>query len=93
MKMKNVVLAGVMSITLAGSFALFGQAPVVNIGNRHGNLRAAQQYLVQAYQKIESAQSANDYQLGGHAERAMNLLKQADAELRQAANVSNENGR
>jgi len=93
MKMKNVVLAGVMSITVAGSLALFGQAPVVNIGNRHGNLRAAQQYIIQAYQKIESAQNANDYQLGGHAQRALDLLNQADAELRLAANVSNENGR
>jgi hypothetical protein len=69
------------------------QAPVVNIGNRHGNLRNAQENIVQAYQRIERAQAANDGQLGGHAQRAKELLIQADIELRQAANVANAEGR
>jgi hypothetical protein len=69
------------------------QAPVVNIGNRHGNLRNAQQNIVQAYQRVERAQAANDGQLGGHAQRAKELLIQADIELRQAANVANAEGR
>ena len=69
------------------------QAPVVNIGNRHGNLRSAQSYIVQSYQKIEQAQHDNDGQLGGHAQRAKELLIQADEELRLAANVSNAEGR
>jgi hypothetical protein len=69
------------------------QAPVVNISNRHGNLRSAQSDIVNAYQKINQAQSANQGQLGGHAQRAKDLLAQADAELRQAANVANAEGR
>jgi hypothetical protein len=69
------------------------QAPVVNIGTRHGNLRNAQSNIVNAYHKIEQAQQANDGQLGGHAQRAKELLIQADIELRQAANVSNAEGR
>ena len=72
---------------------VYQQAPVVNIGARHGNLRNAQIDIVQAYQKIESAQQANDGQLGGHAQRAKELLIQADAELRMAANVANQEGR
>jgi hypothetical protein len=72
---------------------VYVQAPVVNISNRHGNLRAAQQDIVSAYQKIQNAQAANDGQLGGHAQRAKDLLAQADAELRQAANVANAEGR
>jgi hypothetical protein len=72
---------------------IYMSAPVVNIGNRHGNLRAAQQYIVSAYQRVEQAQAANDGQLGGHAQRAKELLTQADAELRLAANVSNAEGR
>jgi hypothetical protein len=72
---------------------VYMQAPVVNIGNRHGNLRSAQTYIVDAYQKIETAQRDNDGQLGGHAQRAKELLIQADAELRQAANVANAEGR
>ena len=72
---------------------VYVQAPVVNISNRHGNLRTAQQDIVNAYQKIQNAQAANDGQLGGHAQRAKDLLAQADSELRQAANVANAEGR
>lgn len=72
---------------------IYMQAPVVNIGNRHGNLRNAQIDIVHAYQKIDSAQQANDGQLGGHAQRAKELLIQADEELRQATNVANAEGR
>jgi hypothetical protein len=72
---------------------IYLQAPVVNIGNRHGNLRSAQQDIVNAYQKINRAQADNQGQLGGHAQRAKALLAQADVELRQAANVSNAEGR
>jgi hypothetical protein len=71
---------------------IYVQAPVVNIGRRHGNLRAAQENIVNAYQYINQAQSDNDGQLGGHAQRAKDLLAQADAELRMAANVSNSEG-
>jgi hypothetical protein len=69
---------------------LFAQAPVVNIdAHKHPNLAGAQSSIVQAYQLIDRAQSANRDELGGHAERAKDLLMQADAELRAAANVSN----
>ncbi len=73
--------------------AMFAQAPVVNIDHRrHGNLAAAQSYIVQAYKKINTAQRDNDDQLGGHAQRAKDFLIQADAELRLAANVANSEG-
>jgi len=72
---------------------VYMQAPVVNIGTRHGNLRNAQSNIVQAYKKIEQAQTDNQGQLGGHAQRAKELLIQADEELRLAANVSNAEGR
>ncbi|HTD96314.1 MAG TPA: hypothetical protein VK627_05275 [Edaphobacter sp.] len=72
----------------------FAQAPVVNIDpHRHGNLAAAQKFIVQAYQKLDQAQTANDDQLGGHAQRAKDLLTQADSEIRLAANVSNSERR
>ncbi|MCF7751490.1 hypothetical protein KQ945_12070 [Bacillus subtilis subsp. subtilis] len=82
---------------LIGAFILAGiaqaQAPTVNIGERHGNLRNAQVHIVQAYQWVGMAQQDNDSHLGGHAERARQLLIQADQELRQAANAANNNGR
>ena len=72
---------------------VYQQQPVVNIDpHRHGNLAAAQGYIVNAYQRIQQAQRANHGELGGHAQRAKDLLTQADAELRLAADVANEEG-
>jgi hypothetical protein len=56
-------------------------------------LRAAQGYLVQAWQRINRAQRDNQDQLGGHAQRAKDFLLQADAELKLAAETSNAEGR
>src|SRR5580704_9769325 len=108
MMLKKTIIATAASLVLFGGVMLaqnpvdeyvqqpnviYVQAPVVNISNRHGNLRSAQQDIVNAYQKVQNAQAANDGQLGGHAQRAKDLLAQADAELRQAANVANAEGR
>jgi hypothetical protein len=83
----------VVSALISGTLLLAQGPPVVNISSyRHGNLAAAQSYIVQAYQMVNQAQQANDDQLGGHAARAKQLLSQADYELRQAANVSNQEG-
>lgn len=82
-----------LGLILAVAGASQAQEPTVNIGERHGNLRAAQEHIVQAYQLIGVAQQDNDSRLGGHAGRARELLIQADQELRQAANVANNNGR
>jgi hypothetical protein len=92
--MKNKVSIAVVAARLISATVLLAQGPpVVNISSyRHGNLAAAQSYIVQAYQMVSQAQQANDDQLGGHAARAKQLLSQADYELRQAANVSNEEG-
>ncbi len=75
---------------LAAQDAQAPQAPVVNIDpNRHGNLAAAQGDIVDAYQRIDEAQSANNDQLGGHAQKAKDFLSQADVELRLAADFAN----
>lgn len=91
--MKNILRKSTICLVLASAVMVFAQTPPVNIGARHGNLRAAQEYIASAYQRIDQAQRANDGQLGGHAQRAKDLLMQADEELRQAANVSNAEGR
>jgi hypothetical protein len=91
---KTTVFAAVAGTTLTFVGMMFAQGPVVNIDRyRHGNLAAAQSYIVQAYQSVSNAQQANDDQLGGHAQKAKDLLTQADAELRLAANVANSEGR
>jgi hypothetical protein len=94
MTKRNLVITLILCITSAFVGVMFGQAPIVNIDRRrHGNLAAAQSYIVQAYQKLDRAQQANEDQLGGHAQRAKDLLTQADGEIRLAANVANENRR
>jgi hypothetical protein len=94
MKNRNLTITTTLLLTLAFVGMMFAQAPVVNINrSRHGNMAAAQRFIVQAYQKLEEAQAANDDQLGGHAQRAKDLLTQADEEIRLAADVANEHRR
>jgi hypothetical protein len=90
---KDMLIGTALGLILGCSGAVFAQAPVVNIGDRHGNLRAAQQSIVSAWQKIDEAQQDNHYQLGGHAGRAKELLVQANEELRLAANTANSHER
>jgi hypothetical protein len=91
---KSFFISTALYSTLACVGISFAQAPVVNIDpHRHGNLAAAQKFIVQAYQKLNQAQTANQDQLGGHAQRAKDLLTQADEEIRLAANVANSEGR
>ena len=94
MTKKHVAITLVLCMTSAFVGVVLAQAPIVNIDpRRHGNLAAAQRSIVQAFQKLDRAQQANEDQLGGHAQRAKDLLVQADAEIRLAADVSNEHRR
>ncbi len=90
MTKKNVLVGIAVCIIMAYASVSFGQEPVVDVGERHGNMRAAQEAIVQAFQAISRAQAANEDQLGGHAGRAKDLLRQANEEVRLAANVANE---
>ena len=63
--------------------------PPVDVGERHGNMRAAQQLIQQAWIKVDSAQRDNNYNLGGHAGRAKELLAQASSEIKQSAEDAN----
>jgi hypothetical protein len=80
-------------IALVAAFALggviFAQQPPVNVGERHGNMRAAQQLIRQAWDKVDEAQKDNNYNLGGHAGRAKELLFQASEEIRLSADAAN----
>jgi len=93
MTKKSLLIAAAVCIAFFCSGVLFAQGPVVDIGSRHGNLRAAQGFIVQAWQRINRAQRANDDQLGGHAQRAKDFLLQADEELKLAAETANSEGR
>ena len=54
----------------------------------HPNLAAAQKLCAQAFTKLEAAQKANEYDLGGHAQKAKDALKLANDEIKLAAEAS-----
>jgi hypothetical protein len=75
---------------LAASAAL-AEPPADNISrHRHPNLAAAQRLSTQASEKIVAAQRANEWDLGGHAQKAKDLLDQVNHELKEAAETANE---
>ena len=84
---KLVLLASVAAVVACTAYA---QMPVQNIDpGRHGNLAAAQRLVVQAFEKLSHPHNANDSHLGGHAGRAKELLRQANEEIKLAAEAAN----
>jgi hypothetical protein len=91
----------VLSGSLLGLALLLGslgyaqmKAPADDIsGKRHPNLAAAQRLCDKAFEKIQAAQQANEWDMGGHAAKAKELLDQASRELKQAAEAANKNRR
>jgi hypothetical protein len=66
------------------------QRPVVNVSPaRHPNLAAAQELCQRAWQRVTDAQRANEWDMGGHAQRARDLLAQASEEIKLAAMAAN----
>jgi len=91
---KSIFLGAAVGAALVfGCATQAQQGPMVDIGNRHGNLRQAQENIVQAWHLVSEAQEMNDSRLGGHAANAKRLLEQANDELRLAADVANEHER
>lgn len=91
----NVLVRVVLALALLCTGVLFAQRrPAQNVSpRRHPNLAAAQRLSEQAYQKVVAAQRANEFDLGGHAQHAKELLDQVNRELKQAAQESNEDHR
>jgi hypothetical protein len=91
MKIRHTILT--LLVCAPASFSIIvAQTPVPTVNpQRHGNLAAAQAFIVQAYSQIGSAQHDNDSHLGGHAQKAKDLLSQANDEIRAAADVADQN--
>lgn len=82
--MRNLVL------TIVVGSALLTAQPAKNVSAaRHPNLAAAQRLTAQAFAKISAAQTANEFDMKGHAAKAKELLDQANNELKQAAEAAN----
>jgi hypothetical protein len=71
--------------------AIAANPPVQNVSHhKHPNIAAAQHLAAQAYEKVVAAQKANEFDLGGHAQKAKDLLDEVNRELKAAAETSNE---
>ena len=81
----------VVSFLVIGIVSAGVAVNAVDVGHRHGNLRAAQKLIERALDKITAAQVANEYDMEGHAARAKDLLDQAYDEIKLAAMAANRN--
>ncbi len=80
-----------LAVLLVASAAVFAAKPVQNVSpSHHPNLAAAQHLATQAFEKIVAAQKANEWDMGGHAQKAKELLEQVNSELKLAAEAANK---
>jgi hypothetical protein len=85
MQAKTVLLAAALATTAAVSVSSFA-GPEAG----HPNIIAARQDAEHAINKMQQAQKANEYDMGGHAKKAEELLAQAVEEMKQAAMADNK---
>jgi hypothetical protein len=91
MRKRSVLISVLGAAVLAAGIAYAGKAGRDISSKRHPNLAAAQKLCLNAYQRITDAQKANEWDLDGHAKTAKELLEKVNAELKLAAEKSNEN--
>jgi hypothetical protein len=89
MTRSKLILGSVLSLGAITGGLLIAQRPEENVGRRHPNLMAAQHLIDQAFERISDAQRANEWDMGGHAARAKELLDQANHEIKLAAETAN----
>jgi hypothetical protein len=90
MNKRNLALGGVLGLgLLAGGIVLAQNPPAQDIDpHRHPHLSMAQHHLAEAFDSINHAQQANDWDLQGHAAHAKDLIDQASREVKEAARAS-----
>ncbi len=90
MNFRNKAMGGALCLALVTGSVTVAQ----NVNpHRHPNLAAAQRLVDQALGRIDAAQQANEFDMGGHAAKAKDLLARANEELKAAAEEANEHHR
>lgn len=88
MKTRHILGITAVIICLAGVVA--ARPPARNVSPVvHPNLAAAQRLSREAYEKLSAAQAANEWDMGGHAKKAKELLEEVNAEIKLAAEAAN----
>lgn len=92
MNVTKLLCGGTLAIGLVAGGYMIGQgAPPPNVDpNRHPNLAEAQRACDHAYEKLQQARAANDYDMQGHAKHAEQLLLDASREIKLAALAANQ---
>jgi hypothetical protein len=93
MKIKQALpylIAATLWAVVAAAQTPPGDEPALNVSPyRHGNIAHAQQLSRDAFDAMTRAQEANEFDLGGHAARAKQLLAMANDEMKLAAQSAN----
>lgn len=93
MNRRKLVVGSVLGVGLIAGGILIAQGPPPPPENveasRHPHMAAAQHHIREAFDEMGQAQRSNDYDMHGHAEKARNLMIQASAEIKMAAEDAN----
>jgi hypothetical protein len=79
----------ILTVVTAAALAFTGGILSAGPLRGHPNLEAAKNDLNAAWEHITRAQSANEYDMGGHAAKAKELIGTAKEEVRMAAEDAN----
>ena len=85
MTMKKLILAPVLMLAALSTQVYAGPEA------GHPNIIAAREDAQHAIEKMHAAQVANEYDMNGHAAKAKQLLKDAEKEMKLAAEAANKN--
>ena len=85
--MRTLIRATVIALAVAAPLGLVMADKTSAKGPAHPNLAAAQKLAQQAFDRLVAAQKANEYELGGHAAKAKDLLKQANDEIKAITDI------
>jgi len=85
--------AAVIAVAIAAPLGIaIAKDPVKNVSAaKHPNLAAAQDLCIKAFDKLVAAQKANEYDMDGHAQKAKDMLKTVNDEIKLAAESANKN--
>lgn len=81
--MKQIILALILGAAVGAGVAAIA-------AETNPNITKAEDLMSQALAKIGDAQKANEFDLAGHAQKAKDLVTQAQGEMKQAESIADE---